>query len=125
MSTKTTDQSVEEVRQILESRPITDSRKRVQESTDYKNTSTYLRIYGSTNTVDVRYERSPQFHQMFRKEGFAMNDYQKVSLFRDDKIELIGPHQVISKDGKGFEISKYYSNWEIDYNKFFKSSEEH
>eukprot|EP01132_Coremiostelium_polycephalum_P003749 gene3749-4668_t len=90
-------------------------------SAHYQQTQQYLRVQGGTYKGVTSFEKAPQFPYLFRQQGFFMDSVRKVSLFRDGKIECVGPHQVIPVDGQKLEVPKYYSNWEIDYPAFVAS----
>ncbi|KAN0023354.1 hypothetical protein ACTFIU_011524 [Dictyostelium citrinum] len=112
---------IENIREHLDKIPTPESRQYVNDATSYKSTTAYLRFYGNTSKGEIRYEKSPQFHRILRENGFSMDPVQKVSLFRQGKIRVVGPHQVIPLKGEKLDIPKYYSNQEIDYRAYFET----
>ncbi|KAF2071217.1 hypothetical protein CYY_007469 [Polysphondylium violaceum] len=111
----------EDIIKRLDEMPIPESRQKIQETTDYKTTSTYLRFHGSTYRSEVRYEKSPQFNEILRKEGYFMSGVQKAQVTRNGSAFINGPHCVVAKDGETLDIPKYYSNQKIDYEKYQQS----
>ncbi|EGG24937.1 hypothetical protein DFA_03182 [Cavenderia fasciculata] len=85
-------------------------------ATEFIYTAKNLRLHAANDKV--RYERFPQNVAKFRQAGFAMNPIEKVHKYRAGDIDIIGPHSVVPTEGKELNISKYYSNQEIDYKKF-------
>ncbi|KAN0029817.1 hypothetical protein ACTA71_007954 [Dictyostelium dimigraforme] len=112
---------IENIREYLDKMPTPENRKYIHDAASYKSTQTYLRFYGSTYKGEIRYEKSPQFHRILRENGFSMDPVQKVSLFRQGKVRVVGPHQVIPLKGEELDIPKYYSNQEIDYRAYFET----
>ncbi|KAK5578566.1 hypothetical protein RB653_008238 [Dictyostelium firmibasis] len=121
MQTVRGEQVIENIREYLDKIPTPENRKYINDATDYKSTQTYLRFYGSANKGEIRYEKSPQFHRILRENGFSMEPIQKVSSFRQGKIRVVGPHQVIPLKGEKLDVPKYYSNQEIDYKAYFET----
>ncbi|GAM29432.1 hypothetical protein SAMD00019534_126080 [Acytostelium subglobosum LB1] len=108
MDTELTQQEIDVIRQA------TERRQNLISATELIYTAKYLKLQGGQPDY-IRYDRFPNTINKFRKAGFAMNPYEKVSKMRSGEIICYGPQSVVPSEGNEINVRKYYSEWEIDY----------